>query len=353
MQVVRALRAPGVRRFVPSLFIMFIDYARIHVQAGSGGNGCCSFRREKNVPRGGPDGGHGGNGGHIVLQVDAGKRTLLDFRYNHFYRAKNGTHGLGKDMHGKNAADLVIRVPSGTIVRDQETGVLVADMVSEGQSVVISQGGRGGRGNTAFSSSINRAPRRYEEGHPGEERSLELELKLLADVGLVGHPNAGKSTLLARLSAAKPKIANYPFTTLEPNLGIVKLGDYDSFVLADIPGLIEGAHDGKGLGHQFLKHIERTRILLFLLDASQPDPWGDYHILVEELRQFNETLLDRPAIMVFSKLDILTDQATLAALMEKSTPSPMVISSVTGEGLPELLHKIQQILYEIDAVVSD
>lgn len=328
---------------------MFIDYARIHVQAGRGGNGCCSFRREKNVPRGGPDGGHGGDGGNIVIQVDAGKRTLLDFRYNHLYRAKHGTHGLGKDMHGKNAEDLIIGVPAGTIIRDQETGDIIADLVSDDQSFVIAKGGHGGRGNAAFTSSTNQAPRRHEEGQPGEERSLELELKLLADVGLVGHPNAGKSTLLARLSAAKPKIADYPFTTLEPNLGIVKLGDYDSFVLADIPGLIEGAHEGKGLGYQFLKHIERTRILLFLLDAGQPDPWHDYEILLDELRQFNETLLERPAIIAFSKLDILTDRDALDALLKKSPTPPIAISSATGEGLPDLLQEIRKILYEIDA----
>jgi len=332
---------------------MFIDYAKIQVQAGRGGNGCCSFRREKNVPLGGPDGGHGGNGGNIVFQVDASKRTLLDFRYNHLYRAKNGTHGLGKDMHGKNAPDLVIGVPAGTLVREQETGVLLADLVSEGQSIVISHGGNGGRGNAAFSSSINRAPRRREDGHLGEERLLELELKVIADVGLVGHPNAGKSTLLARLSAAKPKIADYPFTTLEPNLGIVKLGKYDSFVLADIPGLIEGAHSGKGLGLQFLRHIERTQILLFLLDVSQPDPWKDYEILVEELRLFNKTLLERPTIIAFSKLDVMTDQTILDELIEKSNPPPIVISSVTGAGLPELLLKIQKILYELTPPPSD
>lgn len=335
---------------------MFVDFARIHVKAGRGGNGCCSFRREKNVPRGGPDGGHGGDGGHVVLQVDPGKRTLLDFQFQHLYRARNGTHGLGKDMHGRNAPDLVIGVPPGTIVKDRETGSVISDMVGEDQTLVIARGGNGGRGNSAFATSTNRAPRRWEEGHPGEERLLELELKLIADVGLVGHPNAGKSTLLSRLSAVRPKIADYPFTTLEPNLGIVKLGEYDRFVMADIPGLIEGAHEGKGLGHQFLRHIERTRILVFLLDASQPDPLHDYEVLVSELREFNSVLLSRPALVVFSKLDLIVDRSMLESLTvdpvrgkhagQHNNPV-LAISSATGEGIPELLREIGRILFEI------
>lgn len=341
---------------------MFVDFARIHVKAGRGGNGCCSFRREKNVPRGGPDGGHGGDGGHVVLQVDPGKRTLLDFQYQHLYRARNGTHGQGKDMHGRNAPDLVIGVPPGTIVKDRESGSVISDMVGEDQTLVIARGGHGGRGNSAFATSTNRAPRRWEEGQPGEERQLELELKLIADVGLVGHPNAGKSTLLSRLSAMRPKIADYPFTTLEPNLGIVKLGDYDRFVLADIPGLIEGAHEGKGLGHQFLRHIERTRILVFLLDASQADPVHDYEVLVNELRQFNPVLLSRPALVVFSKLDLIVDRSALDGLAvdpdrakhagQRNNPV-LAISSATGEGIPELLGEIGQILHEIGPASPD
>ncbi len=341
---------------------MFVDFARIQVKAGRGGNGCCSFRREKNVPRGGPDGGHGGDGGHIIIEVAPSKRTLLDFQFQHLYRAKNGTHGQGKDMHGRNAPDLVIGVPPGTIVKDSETGAVISDMVAEDQTLVIARGGSGGRGNSAFSTSSNRAPRRWEEGQPGQERLLELELKLMADVGLVGHPNAGKSTLLSRLSAVRPKIADYPFTTLEPNLGIVKLGDYDRFVMADIPGLIEGAHEGKGLGHQFLRHIERTRILVFLLDASQPDPLHDYEVLVNELRQFNSVLLSRPALVVFSKLDLIVDRSTLKHFPvdpdqakhagQRNNPG-LAISSATGEGIPELLREIGQILYEIGPAKLD
>ena len=332
---------------------MFIDYARIQIQAGRGGHGCSSFRREKNVPRGGPDGGHGGDGGSVALQVDSSKRTLMDFRYRHLYRAQNGGNGLGKDMHGKNAPDLIIQVPPGTVIRDEETGEILADMIEPDQSVVVAKGGTGGRGNTAFVTATNRAPRRADDGHEGEARMLELELKLLADVGLVGLPNAGKSTLLARLSDAKPKVAAYPFTTLEPNLGIVRLGDYDSFVLADIPGLIEGAHDGKGLGIQFLRHIERTRILLFLLDATNPEPWRDYETLQDELRQFNPVLLTRPALIAFTKLDILTDHTHLDSLMNDSTQPVIPISSATGEGIPELLQKISHVLYEIEQGDSD
>ena len=341
---------------------MFVDFARIHVKAGRGGNGCCSFRREKNVPLGGPDGGHGGDGGHIILQVDPHKRTLLDFQYQHLYRAENGMHGQGKDMHGRNAPDLVIGVPPGTIVKDRETGVVISDMVAEDQTLVIANGGNGGRGNSAFATSTNRAPRRWEEGQLGEERLLELELKLLADVGLVGHPNAGKSTLLSRLSAVRPKIADYPFTTLEPNLGIVDFGDYERFVLADIPGLIEGAHEGKGLGHQFLRHIERTRILVFLLDASEPNPLHDYHVLINELQQFNPVLLSRPALVVFSKLDLIVDRSNLNHF--SSNPSlvknagqgnspVLAVSSATGEGIPNLIQEIGRILHEIGPVPLD
>jgi GTP-binding protein len=332
---------------------MFIDYARIHVQAGRGGNGCCSFRREKNVPRGGPDGGHGGDGGDIVLRVDPSKRTLLDFRYQHLYRARHGGHGQGKDMHGRNAPDLIIGVPPGTVVRDADTGGLLADLVEPDQSLIVARGGRGGLGNAAFATSTNRAPRRSEPGEDGEERFLELELKLLADVGLIGHPNAGKSTLLARLSDAKPKIADYPFTTLEPNLGIVRLGEYTSFVMADIPGLIEGAHEGKGLGIQFLRHIERTRVLLFLLDVSRPDPWHDHRILLEELRQFNETLLKRPSLVALTKLDLLPDRSRLDLLLQGCPDRVFPISSVTGEGLPALLQEIGRILFEIETSASD
>ena len=332
---------------------MFIDYARIHVQAGRGGKGSCSFRREKNVPRGGPDGGKGGKGGNVVLQADPAKRTLLDFRYQHNYKARNGEHGQGKNMYGRNAADLIIQVPSGTVIRDEETGEIFADLVETDQTAIVAKGGDGGRGNASFKSATNQAPRRFEQGWEGEERMLELELKLLADVGLVGHPNAGKSTLLSRLSSARPKIAGYPFTTLEPNLGIVRIGEFDSFVMADIPGLIKGAHIGKGLGIQFLRHIERTRILLFLLDMTAPDPWQDYQVLKDELEQFNPTLLKRPAMIALTKLDLLTDTINLDVLKAEHTPSPILISSATGDGLPELIRKISEVLYEIEQGDND
>jgi GTPase len=332
---------------------MFIDFAKIQVQAGRGGRGCCSFRREAYVPKGGPDGGNGGKGGDIVIQADPAKRTLLDFRYQRNYKAHHGGHGLGKNMYGRSAPDLIIQVPAGTIIRDEETGEIYADLVDPNQTVVIAKGGDGGRGNSTFKSATNQSPRRVEEGWEGETRSLELELKLLADVGLVGHPNAGKSTLLSRLSAARPKIADYPFTTLEPNLGIVRIGDYDSFVMADIPGLIEGAHTGKGLGIQFLRHIERTRILLFLLDVSSEDPWHDYDVLRDELGQFNPVLLKRPSMIAFTKQDLLIDLDPVKELMAGQTPSPLLISSATGEGIPKLIQQISDKIYEIDRADSD
>ena len=288
-----------------------------------------------------------------MLQADPTRRTLQDFRYQHNYKARNGEHGQGKNMYGRNSADLIIQVPAGTVIRDEETGEIFADRVEPDQTAIVAKGGDGGRGNASFKSATNQAPRRFEEGWEGEERMLELELKLLADVGLVGHPNAGKSTLLSRLSSARPKIADYPFTTLEPNLGIVRIGDFDSFVMADIPGLIEGAHTGKGLGIQFLKHIERTRILLFLLDMTAPDPWQDYQVLKDELKQFNPTLLKRPAMIALTKLDLLTDAINLDELKAKHTPSPIPISSATADGLPELIRKISEILYEIEQGDTD
>lgn len=332
---------------------MFVDYARIHVRAGNGGNGCLSFRREKNVPRGGPDGGHGGNGGDIILAVDPSKRTLLDFRFQHIYKADSGGNGLGNDRHGKSASHLLIGVPPGTVVREVETGQIVADLVAEGDSIVVANGGRGGRGNAAFSSSVNRAPRRHEDGEPGGERYLELELKVIADVGLIGHPNAGKSTLLARVSDATPKIGDYPFTTLEPNLGIVRIGDYDTFVVADIPGLIEGAHEGRGLGIQFLRHVERTRVLLFLIDASQPDPVKDFEVLREELKAFNPQLLSHPSLITLTKMDVITDWNHVEEIEAKLPGKILRISAVTGAGIPELLREIGKILFENHVSTSD
>ena len=251
---------------------MFIDFARIKLQAGQGGSGCVSFRREKFVPKGGPNGGDGGRGGSIILQTDPNLHTLVDFKYRAQYKAKRGQHGQGSDKHGKNAAQTIIKVPLGTVVRNLDTDEILCDMVNVDQKFEVAKGGRGGKGNARYVTATNRSPRDWEVGLPGEEINISLELKLIADIGLVGFPNAGKSTLLSRISAAHPKIADYPFTTLTPNLGIVKYHDFNSFVVADIPGLIEGSHEGKGLGHQFLRHIERTRALAFIIDCTEEEP---------------------------------------------------------------------------------
>ena len=266
--------------------VRFIDEAKIYVRSGRGGRGCVSFRREKFVPRGGPDGGDGGNGGDVILVAQRNVSSLLDHRYRQHYIAQNGEHGKGKNQHGKNAPPLIVPVPVGTVVKDFYTGEILGDMVEEGQTLVVARGGRGGRGNARFATSTNQAPRYAEPGEEGEERTLLLELKLLADVGIVGFPNAGKSTLISRISAARPKIADYPFTTIVPNLGVVRYNEGKTFVVADIPGLIKGAHEGAGLGIRFLKHIERTRLLIHLLDLSPltgRNPIEDYHVLNEEL----------------------------------------------------------------------
>ncbi len=318
---------------------MFIDYAKIYVKAGNGGNGVVSFRREKFVPRGGPDGGNGGNGGNVILKADAQLTTLLDFHYRRHYRAERGEHGKGSNKTGRSGKDIIIRVPCGTLVKDAETNSVLADLVEDGQEFIAARGGKGGRGNAAFATSTNQAPRVAELGGRGEERTLVLELKLLADVGLVGFPNVGKSTLLATISAAHPKIADYPFTTLEPVLGIVQYRDYQSFVVADIPGLIEGSHEGKGLGIQFLKHIERTRILAILVSSETKDLREDVKILMHELRSFNPILARKPRLIVITKTD-LVDQKTVAKLVRsakllKLTAIP--ISAVQNEGITELL----------------
>ncbi len=270
----------------------FVDEVKIYVKAGDGGRGCVSFRREKCVPKGGPDGGDGGRGGDIILKVDDRLHTLLDLRYQRHYKAKRGEHGRGSGQHGKDAPDLIIRVPAGTIIKEQEGG-FIADLTKDGQQIIIAKAGRGGRGNARFASSTNQAPRYAQPGTTGEERWLALNLKLLADVGLLGFPNAGKSTLISRISQARPKVADYPFTTLTPNLGVVKSGDYKSFVVADIPGLLPGAHQGVGLGDRFLKHIERTKILVHLIDISQGaerDPVIEYKTINNELAQFSPKL---------------------------------------------------------------
>jgi GTP-binding protein len=317
---------------------MFIDEVTVTVKSGAGGNGCMSFRREKFIPRGGPDGGDGGDGGGIILRSDANLATLVDFRYKSHIEAGRGGHGKGKDLTGARGAAVILRVPPGTVVRDDETGEFLADLVDPDQELLLLKGGRGGRGNARFATSTNQAPRRADPGGAGQQRVVRLELKLLADVGLVGFPNAGKSTLLSRLSAAHPKIANYPFTTLQPNLGIVRFGDYDSFVLADLPGLIEGAHEGKGLGIQFLRHIERTRVLLFTLEVTDEAPERQFEALRDELRQFDPGLLEKPFAVAWTKADLLGPEPAMPALIAGAGDAAcFLISAVSGYGLPKLV----------------
>lgn len=325
--------------------MLFIDYAEISVKGGDGGRGCVSFRREKFVPKGGPDGGNGGDGGNVIIQVDPHMTTLLDYRYRKHYKAENGKPGEGALKQGKRGKDITIRVPPGTVVKELETGEVLADLIREHQEVAVARGGKGGRGNSSFKSPTLQSPRKSGPGVKGETKKLALELKLLADVGIVGQPNVGKSTLLSRLSAAKPKIASYPFTTLTPNLGMVKLEDHRSFVLADIPGLIEGAHQGKGLGHEFLKHIQRTKLLLYLLDASSDDIQGDYQALSEEIELFDPLLSRRPRVVALNKID-LWEKPREAEIDDGKVPICR-ISALTGEGLKELLGVLKSKLEEI------
>jgi GTP-binding protein len=320
---------------------MFIDYAKIEVKAGQGGSGCVSFRREKHVPKGGPDGGDGGKGGSIKIRADRNLHTLIDFRYRKLYKAKRGEHGLGDGKHGKNAPNLEIKVPVGTIVKETDSNRILCDLTEDRQEFVVAKGGRGGKGNARYVTPENRAPRDWEVGFPGEEKSLELELKLLADIGLVGLPNAGKSTLLSVISAARPKIADYPFTTLQPNLGIVKYKDFHSYVVADIPGLIEGAHTGKGLGHQFLKHIERTRALAFLVDITDENPEETFEVLFRELSEFSRIIVQKPYIVVFTKSDIQADRHTEGTF--RNAKKVLLISAVTGSGIEELKNEFFQL----------
>ncbi|MEN6325710.1 MAG: GTPase ObgE, partial [Syntrophomonas sp.] len=329
---------------------MFVDQAKIYAKGGDGGNGIVAFRREKYVPMGGPAGGDGGRGGNVIFQADEGLRTLMDFKYRRHFKAERGAHGQGKNMHGAWGADLRIKVPVGTVILDDDNDEVIADLTVNGQEAVIARGGKGGRGNSRFVSSINKAPSYSENGEPGEERWIRLELKLLADVGLVGFPNAGKSTLIARISAARPKIADYPFTTLVPNLGVVQTRNHDSFVVADIPGLIEGAHQGAGLGHDFLRHVERTRVLLFVLDAAQTegrDVAEDYRVLRAELEQHNPELLKRPFIVVANKMDIPGAAENADRLREALELEISLISGVSGQGVDELLDKTYQLLCSI------
>ena len=331
----------------------FVDEARIYVKAGNGGNGCLSFLREKYVPKGGPDGGDGGKGGDAILQADGQLATLLDLSFPQQFLASKGTHGKGKNKTGKNGEDLVLRVPVGTLVLDDQTGEVLEDLVTEGQTLVAAKGGRGGRGNARFATSTNQAPRRADKGEPGEERRLRLELKLLADVGLIGYPNVGKSTLLSKVSAARPKIADYPFTTLSPNLGVVLRKDHRPFVIADIPGLIEGASKGVGLGLTFLRHVERTRLLVHLLDISEGDsrdPVEDFHTLNRELKAYQASLEEKPQVVVLNKIDISgvreRGERTVAAFKDMGYPL-CLISSQTGEGLEILMDVISETLESI------
>jgi len=337
---------------------MFIDEATIQVKAGNGGNGCMAFRREKFVPRGGPSGGDGGKGGDVLMESSERHNTLVHFRFNPEYKAQRGRHGEGSNKTGREGEDVLLKVPVGTVVYDADTGEKVYDFSAPDQRVIIARGGRGGRGNARFATSTHQAPREHEEGRPGEERTFRLELKLLADVGLVGYPNVGKSTLISRISAARPKIADYPFTTLQPNLGVVLVGqgpDEKSFVVADIPGLIEGAHSGAGLGIQFLRHIERTRVLVHLVDVSdgsgRPDPVKDVEVIRGELESFGAGLEKKPVIMVASKIDVANKDklAKLKRYCKKQGLELFAISAVTGKGIDELKYAVAN---KVDAIRS-
>ncbi len=312
---------------------MLIDLARIHVIAGNGGDGCVSFRREKYVPKGGPDGGDGGHGGSVTLAVDVHVRTLLDCREAPRYRADSGRPGSGNNRTGKDGEDIVIKVPPGTVVKDAESGTVLADLLELGATWAAASGGRGGRGNARFATATHQAPRRADPGVPGEERWLEFELKLIADVGLVGLPNAGKSTLLSRISRARPRIAEYPFTTLEPNLGIVVRDPERQFVVADLPGLIEGAHAGKGLGLEFLRHVERTRVLVFLLDVTRSDPAEDLRMLENELARYSGALADKPRLVTLTKADVLPADERAGAPARAGLPGALLISAHSGAGM--------------------
>ncbi len=342
----------------PALFIwddwgvMFIDRVKVYVRGGDGGRGCVSFRREKYVPRGGPDGGDGGHGGDVVLEVDPHLSTLLDFKYRPVNRAKRGEHGKGKRQRGRDAPPLVLRVPPGTVVKDAETGEVLVDLTEPGQRFVVAKGGRGGRGNVHFAKPWRQAPRYAEEGAPGEERWIMLELKLIADVGLVGLPNAGKSTLLSRVSKARPKVADYPFTTLVPYLGVVSLPGYRSFVMADIPGIIEKAHEGAGLGLEFLRHVERTRVLIHLVDLSDMErrPWEALEVVSKELGAYGAGLEEKPRMVVGTKLDLIEARDGVVSFAEKveALGFPFcAVSAVTGEGVDDFLERTWQLLAQV------
>lgn len=336
---------------------LFVDQVSIYVKAGDGGNGIAAFRREKYVPKGGPAGGDGGNGADVIFRVDEGLNTLMDFRYNRHFKAERGENGMSKGKHGKNAPPLIIPVPPGTTVYDDDTGELIADLTQHGQEAVIAKGGVGGRGNIRFATSRNPAPNLAENGAPGEEKNIRLELKVIADVGLVGFPSVGKSTLLSVVSAARPKIADYHFTTLSPNLGVVDTEDGRSFVMADLPGLIEGAHEGVGLGHQFLRHVERTRLIVHVIDMASiegRDPYDDYEKINEELKTYDEKLMEKPQIIVANKMDMPNAKENLAHFQAKLPEDVEVfpISAITKEGLRQLLFAIADKLEQIPKTVE-
>ena len=320
---------------------MFIDHAKVELIAGSGGQGAIHFRREKYISKGGPDGGDGGRGGHIIFKVDSNLHTLQDINYQRKYAAANGAPGGGNRKTGKNGKDIIVFVPEGTLIKTSEDQTIVADLINDGEKFLVCSGGKGGRGNIRFKSSTNQSPRKAQPGLPGESGIFDIELKVLADVGLVGLPNAGKSTLLSRLSSARPKIADYPFTTLEPKLGIVKYGDFSSFVMADIPGIIKGASKGKGLGHQFLKHIERNKILVYLIDSTDPSPYTTYKILEKEIINFNKDLMIKTMIVCRTKSDIKLNPKSDWSKINKEI---FEISSITGEGLDNLIAKIVSVI---------
>ena len=319
---------------------MFVDQAVIEVAGGTGGSGSEAFRRERGVPRGGPAGGDGGRGGDVVLEADAELGTLLDYSYKRHYRAERGMHGEGSNRTGRSGADLVLRVPPGTVAYDADSGVVLGELLEPGDRVVVAAGGRGGRGNVHFKTATRQAPRRWEPGEEGEERRVRLELKLIADVGLVGEPNAGKSTFLAAVSAARPKVADYPFTTVEPNLGVVQLPDFRSLVVADIPGIIEGAHEGKGLGHQFLRHIERTRVLVLMVPVDAEDPAVELALLREELRRYSDDLAATPFAVALTKIDLSPSPDALPELAVPDALGVFPLSSVTRRGVDELLEAV-------------
>ncbi len=330
---------------------MFVDQVTVYCFGGDGGNGCLSFRREAHVPRGGPDGGDGGDGGSVIVRAGRNVDSLAGIVGKKHWRAKRGAHGEGNLRTGRRGEDAEILVPPGTLVRDAERGHILKDLSHDGDSIVVARGGKGGRGNKHFATATNRAPREHEEGEPGQERNITLELKLIADVGLVGKPNAGKSTLLSRLSRAHPEIASYPFTTKYPNLGLVRLGYDDQFVVADIPGLIEGAHEGVGLGHEFLKHVERTKVLVHLVEPEpldQSDPIENYHNIRNEMRLYDETLTERPEIIAVTKSELPDANAVAELLREDLEKAVITISSVTGDGLPDLIAEIRRRLQQLE-----